>query len=133
MKDRVGVQMNQLDPVKKKKITKERTEWEAEPTTKERLENYNFSCQRRGEGITDRRAPFDDSLLGKIVVLNQLEKILLSHRRNAPERLRVRRKLGGGRRSHREMEDRRRTETKAGERTANGRNGGVNTQRPNAR
>jgi hypothetical protein len=60
LKDRIGIQMNQLDFVVMEKVAKKFAGWEAKPTMEEGGENNDFVGVRHGDIFILSRSPLED-------------------------------------------------------------------------
>jgi hypothetical protein len=81
LKNRVRIEMNQLDLVMVQKVVKEITDWKTKPTLEEGGEHHNFICGGCWDVLADGRVPLQhltvwekmarDKLMNLIFVTNR--------------------------------------------------------------
>src|SRR6266540_2679522 len=79
LKDRVGVQMYQLDSIKVKKTPEELVGGQRKSSVKERLEDHQLTSVGGGEELPISGAPPDEKLLWKHLIVDHPKKVLLHH------------------------------------------------------
>jgi hypothetical protein len=95
LKDRIGMQMNQLDFVVMEKATKKFVGWEAKPTLEEGGENNDFVGVMRWEIFILSRSRLEDDTGREKVFVDEFEELALIDGRRS-KHFRVRSSHGGG-------------------------------------